>query len=96
MDTPDGITGPINVGNPHEFTILELAELVLRKVGGRSKICFKPLPGDDPRQRQPDITKAKALLQWQPTVNLEDGLEPTIAYFRHLLAHRKALRAPIP
>jgi UDP-glucuronate decarboxylase len=96
MDTPATITGPINVGNPHEFTILELAELVLRKVGGRSKICFKPLPGDDPRQRQPDITKAKAMLQWQPTVNLEDGLEPTIAYFRHLLAHQKASRAPIP
>ena len=96
MDTPNGTTGPINVGNPHEFTILELAELVLRKVGGRSKICYKPLPGDDPRQRQPDITKAKALLQWQPTVNLEDGLEPTIAYFRHLLAQRKASSAAIP
>jgi hypothetical protein len=67
---------------------------VLRKVGGRSKICFKPLPGDDPRQRQPDITKAKAMLQWQPTVSLEDGLEPTIAYFRHLLARSKAPRAP--
>jgi UDP-glucuronate decarboxylase len=86
MDTPAEITGPVNVGNPDEFTILELAELVLRKVGGRSKICDKPLPGDDPRQRQPDITKAKTLLQWQPTVSLDDGLEPTIAYFRKLLS----------
>jgi UDP-glucuronate decarboxylase len=93
MDTPAAITGPLNVGNPDELTILELAELVVHKVGGRSKICFKPLPGDDPRQRQPDITKARALLRWQPRVSLEEGLEPTIAYFRHLLAHRTPARA---
>jgi UDP-glucuronate decarboxylase len=87
MDAPAAITGPINFGNPDEFTMLELAETILRKVGGRSKICFKPLPLDDPRQRQPDISKAKTLLAWQPTVSLDDGLEPTIAYFRKTLAH---------
>jgi UDP-glucuronate decarboxylase len=86
MDSPAEITGPINVGNPAEFTILALAEKVLSKVGGRSKICFKPLPGDDPRQRQPDIGLAKAVLSWQPTITLDEGLEPTIAYFRELLA----------
>jgi UDP-glucuronate decarboxylase len=85
MDTADDVTGPINVGNPEEFTILELAELVLRMVGGPSKLCFKPLPGDDPLQRKPDISKAKSILNWQPTVRLEDGLVPTIAYFHKLL-----------
>jgi UDP-glucuronate decarboxylase len=87
MDTPDAVTGPLNVGNPDEFTVLELAETILRKVGGSSKICYKPLPADDPKQRQPDIMKAKALLGWQPTVSLDDGLEPTIDYFRKLFAH---------
>jgi UDP-glucuronate decarboxylase len=86
MDSGNGITGPINFGNPDEFTMLELAEKVIGKVGGRSKISFRPLPGDDPRQRQPDITKARVTFKWQPTVSLEDGLEPTIAYFRELLA----------
>src|SRR5215469_10358102 len=80
MSSAAEITGPINVGNPVEFTMLELAEKVLQKVGGRSRICFRPLPGDDPRQRQPDISQAQALLGWSPTVALEDGLEPTIAY----------------
>jgi UDP-glucuronate decarboxylase len=86
MESADEVTGPINVGNPVEFTILELAEKVLKKVGGKSKIRFMPLPGDDPRQRQPDISKAQALLGWTPTISLDDGLEPTIAYFRQLLA----------
>ncbi|MBV9695503.1 MAG: SDR family oxidoreductase [Gammaproteobacteria bacterium] len=85
MDSSSEITGPINVGNPVEFTMLELAEKVLKKVGGKSKICFKPLPGDDPRQRQPDISRAKTSLGWSPTVTLDQGLEPTIAYFRKLL-----------
>jgi UDP-glucuronate decarboxylase len=85
MRTPDEVTGPINVGNPEEFTILELAERILRMIGGPSKICFRPLPGDDPLQRQPDISKAKSILNWQPSVRLEDGLVPTIAYFRKLL-----------
>jgi UDP-glucuronate decarboxylase len=86
MESADEVTGPINVGNPVEFTILELAEKVLKKVGGKSKIKFMPLPGDDPRQRKPDITKAQTLLGWQPTITLENGLEPTVAYFRRLLA----------
>jgi UDP-glucuronate decarboxylase len=86
MESPAGVTGPINFGNPHEFTMLELAEKVLGKVGGRSKICFKPLPSDDPKQRQPDITKARQQFDWQPRVSLEEGLEPTIDYFRKLLA----------
>jgi UDP-glucuronate decarboxylase len=86
MDSETGLTGPINFGNPREFTMLELAEKVLQKVGGRSTIVFKPLPSDDPRQRKPDITKATQLFQWEPKVTLEQGLEPTIAYFRKLLA----------
>jgi UDP-glucuronate decarboxylase len=86
MDCGAEVTGPINVGNPVEFTMLELAEKVLQKVGGRSRICFMPLPSDDPRQRQPDIAKARSILGWTPTVSLDDGLEPTIAYFRKLLA----------
>jgi UDP-glucuronate decarboxylase len=85
MESAEGITGPINFGNPSEFTMLELAEKVLRKVGGASKICFKPLPSDDPRQRQPDISMAKTILGWKPTMSLDDGLDPTIAYFRKLL-----------
>jgi len=86
MDTPEGVTGPINFGNPTEFTMLELAEKVIGKVGGRSRISYQPLPSDDPRQRQPDISKARKVCGWQPTVSLEEGLEPTIDYFRQLLA----------
>ena len=86
MESPPELTGPINFGNPVEFSMLELAEQVLKKVGGRSRIVHKPLPSDDPRQRQPDITRARTALGWEPTVKLEDGLEPTIAYFRKLLA----------
>jgi UDP-glucuronate decarboxylase len=78
-------TGPINIGNPGEFTMLELAELVLKKVGGRSKISYMPLPGDDPKQRRPDITAAENELGWKPKVPLEEGLDQTIAYFRTLI-----------
>ncbi|WP_126535741.1 UDP-glucuronic acid decarboxylase family protein [Aerosticca soli] len=85
MDTPAGFTGPVNVGNPAEFTMRELAEKVLALVGGTSKLVFRPLPPDDPRQRQPDIALAREKLRWQPTVSLEDGLRETIAYFRALL-----------
>jgi UDP-glucuronate decarboxylase len=74
--------GPVNIGNPGEFTMLELAELVLKKVGGKSKIVHQDLPADDPRQRQPDISLAKKYLEWQPTVRLEQGIEKTIDYFR--------------
>lgn len=80
------LIGPVNIGNPGEFTMLELAELVLKKVGGRSKISFHPLPGDDPKQRQPDISLAKSELGWEPKVTLEQGLDPTIDYFRKHLA----------
>lgn len=79
------LTGPVNIGNPGEFTMLELAELVLKKVGGSSKITFHPLPGDDPKQRRPDITLAEKELGWRPKVSLEDGLDSTIEYFRQLV-----------
>ena len=85
MVTHEDITGPINIGNNHEFTIRELAEKVIELTGSRSKLVFKPLPQDDPRQRQPDLTKAKAALNWEPKVALEDGLKETIAYFKHSL-----------
>jgi UDP-glucuronate decarboxylase len=82
MDTPAGVTGPINLGNPGEFTMLELAEKVVRLTRSASKIEHKPLPQDDPKQRQPDIAKARALMDWEPVVPLEEGLDRTIAYFR--------------
>jgi len=85
MDSPADFTGPVNIGNPSEFTMLELAEKVLKLVGGKSKLTFHPLPADDPRQRQPDITLAKSQLNWEPKVCLEDGLKETIAYFDKLL-----------
>jgi UDP-glucuronate decarboxylase len=85
MATPADVVGPLNVGNPTEFTMLELADKVVTKVGGRSRIVYRPLPGDDPRQRKPDISNARSLLGWQPTVSLDEGLLPTIDYFRRLL-----------
>jgi UDP-glucuronate decarboxylase len=85
MGTEAGFTGPINIGNPNEFTMLELAELVIKTVGGTSKLIFMPLPTDDPKQRQPNITLAIDKLGWRPTVELEDGLSETTAYFRKLL-----------
>ncbi|MBV2235039.1 MAG: SDR family oxidoreductase [Sterolibacterium sp.] len=85
MESPAECTGPMNLGNPSEFTMLELAEQVLKLVGGVSRIEFCPLPTDDPRQRQPDITLARTQLNWQPRVALEDGLRETVAYFRQLL-----------
>src|SRR5215813_4465157 len=85
MATQDDFTGPINLGNPREFTIKELAELVLALTGSRSKIIYRPLPADDPKQRQPDISLAKAKLEWVPSVQLEQGLNQTIAYFDKLL-----------
>lgn len=88
MESPPEVTGPINLGNPVEFTMRELAELVLQITGSKSAMVFRPLPQDDPRQRQPDIRLAKATLDWAPTVPLEEGLKPTIAYFDALLAGR--------
>jgi UDP-glucuronate decarboxylase len=86
MDSPAGFSGPINIGNPSEFTVLQLAEEVLRLTGSASKLVFKSLPADDPRQRQPDISLAQKTLDWTPKVALEDGLKETIGYFRHLAA----------
>jgi len=85
MDTPEGFTGPVNVGNPGEFTMLELAQLVIRLTGARSRLVFRPLPQDDPRQRKPDITLARKELGWQPAVDLEEGIRKTIEYFKGLL-----------
>ncbi|WP_419956959.1 UDP-glucuronic acid decarboxylase family protein [Qipengyuania oceanensis] len=85
MDTDPDVTGPINLGNPNEFTIRELAEKVLGKVGGKSKLVERPLPQDDPTQRKPDITKAREVLDWQPTIELDEGLDRTVAYFRKVV-----------
>ncbi len=82
METPDGFTGPINIGNPGEFTMLELAELVIKLTGSKSKLVFLPKPEDDPKQRRPDISLAKDVLKWTPNVQLEEGLKKTIDYFR--------------
>jgi UDP-glucuronate decarboxylase len=85
MSSPDGFTGPVNLGNPVEFTMLELAERVIQLAKSRSTLVFKPLPADDPRQRQPDISLAKQQLQWEPKVDLDEGLRSTISYFRTVL-----------
>lgn len=85
MATPDDVTGPVNLGNPVEFTMLELAELTLRQTGSPARLVFQPLPGDDPTRRKPDITLARQLLGWEPSIPLEEGLGATIEYFRGLL-----------
>ena len=85
METPDDFTGPVNVGNPGEFTIRQLAEMVVRQTGSKSKLVYYPLPQDDPIQRQPNIELAKEKLDWKPLVPLEEGLEKTIAYFKSKL-----------
>jgi UDP-glucuronate decarboxylase len=89
MNSPDDFTGPVNLGNPGEFTIRELAEKVIGLVGSGSKIINKPLPSDDPRQRQPDLTLARSKLDWSPTVTLDQGLPETIAYFDKLLKNKQ-------
>ena len=90
MDSPEDVTGPINLGNPGEFTMIELAEAVIRLTGSTSRMVFRPAPVDDPRQRQPDITKARGKLGWEPTIPLEQGLVHTIAYFDRLLTRGNA------
>ena len=85
MHSPDNFIGPVNLGNPGEYTMLEVAEMVLKLTGTRSKIVFKPLPQDDPTQRQPDITLARHALGWEPKVAFEEGLQRTVAYFQTLL-----------
>jgi UDP-glucuronate decarboxylase len=85
MGTRDEVTGPVNIGNPNEFSILELASTVIELTGSRSRIVHRPLPQDDPRQRRPDISQANQLLSWTPRISLKDGLIKTIAYFDELL-----------
>ncbi|MFL6108319.1 MAG: UDP-glucuronic acid decarboxylase family protein [Marmoricola sp.] len=85
MESPPEVTGPINIGNPGEFTMLELAEKVIAMTGSTSKLIYEPLPTDDPVRRKPNIDKATTLLGWQPTVALDDGLKPTVEYFRTLV-----------
>jgi UDP-glucuronate decarboxylase len=87
MNSPDEITGPINLGNPREFTIRELAETIIRLTGSSSRLVFKPLPQDDPKQRQPDISLARKQLQWEPKIPLEQGLTQTIEYFSAVLGN---------
>jgi UDP-glucuronate decarboxylase len=90
MATPDGVTGPINIGNPNEFTIRELAEQVIDLTGSSSTLAFRPLPQDDPAQRRPDITRARDQLGWEPQVQLREGLTKTIAYFDALLSSERS------
>jgi len=85
MATDDGLAGPINLGNPDEIAVRELAELIITITGSRSPLAFKPLPADDPKQRQPDISLAREKLNWMPRVALRDGLERTIAYFKSII-----------
>jgi UDP-glucuronate decarboxylase len=90
MDTPDEVTGPMNLGNPREFTILQLAEQVIALTGAKSSIERRPLPSDDPKQRRPDIGHAKATLQWEPQTQLEQGLRKTIEYFSGVVGSGKS------
>ncbi len=93
MATGDEVTGPINLGNPHEIPVSALAERVIALIGSRSKIVYRPLPQDDPTQRCPDISRARATLGWEPGIALDDGLSRTIAYFERLLSERGAVSA---
>ncbi|WP_372744814.1 UDP-glucuronic acid decarboxylase family protein [Lutibacter sp.] len=85
MASPEEFIGPVNMGNPNEFTILELAEKVIKLTGSKSKLIFKPLPSDDPMMRQPDISKAKKELNWEPNIQLDEGLLKTIEYFKSII-----------
>ena len=86
MDTPDQVTGPINIGNPEEFSMLQLASLVIELTGSRSRVVHRPKPEDDPRQRRPEISRARTVLDWTPRTPLKDGLNRTIKYFDRVLA----------
>jgi len=88
MNSGDDVTGPINIGNPNEFTILQLAETVKEMIGSSSEIILQDLPSDDPKQRQPNIDMAKSVLNWEPTIELEQGLVKTIDYFRQVVASK--------
>jgi UDP-glucuronate decarboxylase len=85
MNTPSDVTGPINLGNPQEFSIRDLAKMIIEMTGSKAKLDFRPLPDDDPRQRKPDISKAQKTMDWRPQVALKDGLVKTIEYFEQLL-----------
>jgi UDP-glucuronate decarboxylase len=87
MQSPSGFTGPVNLGNPQEFTVMELAQLIIKLTGSKSKIVRKELPKDDPERRRPDISLAKSALDWSPKVQLEQGLTRTIDFFEDLLRH---------
>ena len=93
MNTDDDVVGPVNIGNPTEFTMLQLAELVQRKVQTGSKTVFKPLPMNDPMQRKPDISKAKEVLGWEPGIELDEGLDKTISYFQRILGEELSVAA---
>jgi len=95
MATGDDVTGPMNIGNPHEIPVRELAERVIRLTGTRSRIVFRPLPEDDPMQRCPDITLARETFAWEPRVGLDDGLRETVAYFRRTLATSGVIAQPV-
>ncbi|HZQ63149.1 MAG TPA: SDR family NAD-dependent epimerase/dehydratase, partial [Casimicrobiaceae bacterium] len=97
MESPPEVTGPINLGNPYELTIAEIARTIVELTGSKSKIVFEPLPEDDPRQRRPDITQAKRVLGWEPKTPLETGLRKTIEYFRKIVQRgRRHTPAPRP
>ena len=85
MGSDDQVTGPINLGKPGEFTIIELAEKVIKLSNSKSEVVYKKLPSDDPKQRRPDITQARKILEWEPEIELEEGLKKTIAYFDEIL-----------
>ena len=95
METGGGVVGPVNLGNPEEFTIRQLAEIVVDITGSASKIVHRPLPTDDPKQRQPEISKAQELLDWRPAVPLRVGLTKTAAYFDGLLAQEGAIAVAV-
>jgi UDP-glucuronate decarboxylase len=85
MNSPEELTGPVNLGNPHEISMLEIAQRIVALTGSKSEIVFRPLPMDDPWHRQPDITQARKLLDWQPVTVLDEGLRRTAAYFRQII-----------
>ena len=95
MDAPDHVTGPLNLGNPHEITVRELADIVIAMTGSSSKLAFHPVPEDDPRQRKPDISRAHEQLGWQPVTELKEGLQRTIDYFERALSANKIPVAPV-
>ena len=94
MNGPDSFVGPVNIGNPTEFSMKQLAEMVIEMTGSKSKLAFKPMPQDDPKQRQPDITLARKHLSWEPKIALKDGLQKTIDYFKSI--DMSQFRAPTP